>query len=74
MCREYLEHSQTLNLIKLAEHLIANGASTGDLGLALVMVDVMSVLSDRLPLSAQARLKEDLRGIVDLINAKGTMQ
>lgn len=60
MSREILQHCSTLNLMKLAEHIAANDGHK-DLGLTILMVDVMMVLCDRLPLSAQAAFKEDLR-------------
>lgn len=67
MSREILQHASTLNLMKLAEHIAASDGGK-DLGLTLLMLEVMSVLCDRLPLSAQATFKEDLRKLVDLAN------
>ena len=56
----HLAHSSTLNLITLAEHLVTHGQR--DLGYSLLLAEVMSILQDRLPVSALARIKDDLRG------------
>jgi hypothetical protein len=60
---DYLNNSSTLNLISLAEHLVTHGQR--DLGYALLLAETMLVLQTRLPASALARIKDDLRGHLD---------
>jgi hypothetical protein len=69
---DYLANSSTLNLITLAEHLVTHGQR--DLGFALLLAEVMMVLNTRLPASALARIKDDLRGQLDGRRQQGVSQ
>ena len=69
---DYLANSSTLNLITLAEHLVTHGQR--DLGFALLLAEVMMVLNTRLPASALARIKDDLRGQLDGRQQQGVSQ
>ena len=69
---DYLANSSTLNLITLAEHLVTHGQL--DLGFALLLAEVMMVLNTRLPASALARIKDDLRGQLDGRRQQGVSQ
>jgi hypothetical protein len=69
---DYLANSSTLNLITLAEHLVTHGQR--DLGFAFLLAEVMMVLNTRLPASALARIKDDLRGQLDGRQQQGVSQ
>lgn len=70
--KTFLDNSSTENLIRLAEHLVSAGPR--DLGYALLLIEVMMLLDQRLPASALARLKDDLRGRLTADEAPEVLQ
>lgn len=69
---DYLANSSTLHLILLAEHLVSHGSK--DLGYSLLLAEVIMALSNRVPASALARIKDDLRDRLHGVQQQGVSQ